>query len=130
MPDQIEMLAQKTIDTYGAVHILYNNAGVAHPGNNKVWEIPLEDWQWVIGVNLMGAINSVRIFIPIMLEQNTEGHIVNTASVSGLIVNPVSVPYGVTKHGIVVFSEALHLNFQTNDLLGFFMFHSILSWNS
>lgn len=76
----VEALAQKTLEAFGAVHLLCNNAGVATSGT-PVWESSLADWEWVMGVNLWGVIYGVRSFVPIMLAQDTECHIVNTASV-------------------------------------------------
>jgi NAD(P)-dependent dehydrogenase (short-subunit alcohol dehydrogenase family) len=102
----VESLAQKTIEAFGAVHLLCNNAGVATSGT--VWESSLTDWEWVIGVNLWGVIHGVRTFIPIMLAQDTECHVVNTASLSGLISFPRASVYAVSKHGVVTLSEALH----------------------
>lgn len=102
----VEALAQKTLDAYGAVHLLFNNAGVNVYGT--IWERTLADWQWVIGVNLWGVIHGVRVFVPIMLQQNTEGHIVNTASIAGLISGPRMGIYKVTKHGVVSLSETLY----------------------
>jgi NAD(P)-dependent dehydrogenase (short-subunit alcohol dehydrogenase family) len=101
----VEALAGRTLDTYGAVHLLFNNAGVTTGA--AVWEYTLADWEWVIGVNLWGVIHGLRTFVPIMLEQNTESHIVNTASIGGLITYPASGAYEVTKHGIVALSETL-----------------------
>lgn len=103
----IEALSQKTLETFGAVHLLCNNAGVA-TGGTAVWESSLTDWEWVIGVNLWGVIHGLRTFVPIMLAQDTECHIVNTASMSGLISFPRGAVYAVTKHGVVTLSEALH----------------------
>jgi NAD(P)-dependent dehydrogenase (short-subunit alcohol dehydrogenase family) len=105
--EQVEALAQKSIDAFGAVHVLCNNAGVAVTELVASWEATLDDWNWVLGVNLMGVIHGIRTFIPIMLEQGSEGHIVNTASMAGLAtgVEPI---YGVTKHGVVALSESLH----------------------
>ncbi len=105
--DQVEALASKTLDTFGAIHVLCNNAGIGYGGRNS-WEVPLEAWKWVLGVNLMGVINGIHTFIPIMLGQNTEGHIVNTASIAGLIPNVGNIPYGVSKHGVVALSESMH----------------------
>jgi NAD(P)-dependent dehydrogenase (short-subunit alcohol dehydrogenase family) len=102
----VEALAQKTLDAFGATHLLFNNAGVATSGT--VWESSLADWEWVIGVNLWGVIHGVRAFAPIMLAQDAEGHIVNTASLSGLISFPRGGAYAATKHGVVTLSEALH----------------------
>ena len=106
--EQIETLAQKTLDTFGAVHVLCNNAGVGY-GARSSWEVPLEGWKWVLGVNLMGVIHGIHTFMPIMLEQNTEAHIVNTASLAGLLMNLIGIPYGVSKHGVVALSESIHL---------------------
>jgi NAD(P)-dependent dehydrogenase (short-subunit alcohol dehydrogenase family) len=98
--DQVEALAQKTLDAFGAVHIVCNNAGVSG-GGGPVWTATESDWQWVLGVNLWGVIHGIRVFVPIMLEQGTEGHIVNMASVLGLTSGPGGAPYGVSKHGVV-----------------------------
>jgi len=102
----VEVLRQKTLDAFGAVHLLCNNAGVGAGGS--IWESTLADWEWVIRVNLWGVIHGVRAFVPIMLEQDTECHIVNTASVLGLISSPHLGTYKVTKHGIVTLSETLY----------------------
>ena len=107
-PGQVRQLADKTLDTFGAVHVLCNNAGVGYGGQNS-WEIPLATWQWVMGVNLMGAIYGIHTFLPIMLEQETEGHIVNTSSIAGLVANGINIPYGVSKHALVALTESLHL---------------------
>lgn len=103
----IEALARKTLDAFGAVHLLCNNAGVG-PGAAYIWERTVADWKWVMGVNLWGVIHGVRVFVPIMLEQDTECHIVNTASVGGLISSPHLGVYKVTKHGVVTLSETLY----------------------
>jgi NAD(P)-dependent dehydrogenase (short-subunit alcohol dehydrogenase family) len=104
---EVEALAHKALDAFGAVHLLCNNAGVATSGT-VVWESSLADWEWVLGVNLWGVIHGVRSFVPIMLAQDTECHIVNTASLSGLISFARGSVYAVTKHGVVTLSEALH----------------------
>jgi len=101
----VEELAQKALDAFGAVHLLFNNAGVG--GGTTVWESTLEDWEWVLGVNLWGVIYGIRAFIPIMLNQNTECHIVNTASIAGLISGAGLGIYKVTKHAVVSLSETL-----------------------
>ena len=105
---QVEELARKTLDEFGAVHVLCNNAGVAYGGRSS-WETPLEAWKWVLDVNLMGVIHGVQTFLPIMLDQNADAHVVNTASNSGLVMNSYAVPYGVSKHAVVALSESLHL---------------------
>ncbi len=102
----IEALARKTLDAFGAVHLFINNAGVGGLGTT-VWESTVADWEWVIGVNLWGVIHGVRMFVPIMLKQDTECHIINTASILGLVSGPGSGVYKVTKHGVVSLSETL-----------------------
>jgi NAD(P)-dependent dehydrogenase (short-subunit alcohol dehydrogenase family) len=82
-PADVEQLASRTIDVFGVVHVVCNNAGVGG-GFGRIWEASLKDWQWVLDVNLWGVIHGVRTFVPIMLEQGDEGHVVNTASVAGL----------------------------------------------
>jgi len=103
----VEALAQKTIDAFGAVHVVCNNAGVC-PAKGATWELTEADWRWVLGVNLWGVIHGVRAFVPIMLKQDSEGHIVNTASVGGLLSAPFAATYCVAKHGVVTLSESLH----------------------
>ena len=101
----VEKLAQQTLDAFGAVHILCNNAGVAG-FSGTVWESTLRDWEWVMGVSLWGVIHGVRTFLPIMLDQGSEGHIVNTASLAGLMGG--GGIYGVTKQGVVALSESMY----------------------
>jgi len=105
---QVQALAQKTLDHFGAVHVLCNNAGVSYSVRSS-WETPLEGWKWVLDVNLMGVVHGIQTFMPIMLEQNCEAHVVNTASVAGLLMNVFNIPYGVSKHAVVALSESLHL---------------------
>jgi NAD(P)-dependent dehydrogenase (short-subunit alcohol dehydrogenase family) len=102
----IETLPQRTLEAFGAVHLLCNNAGVWTAAT--IWESTIADWEWVMGVNLWGVIHGVRVFVPIMLAQNTERHIINTASMAGLISGPGLGVYKVTKHGVVTLSETLH----------------------
>jgi NAD(P)-dependent dehydrogenase (short-subunit alcohol dehydrogenase family) len=101
----VEALARATLDAHGAVHLLCNNAGVAAGG--AAWECSLEDWAWVLGVNLWGVIHGIRSFVPHMLAQGAEGHIVNTASLAGLTSLPGTPAYTVSKHGVVALSESL-----------------------
>lgn len=103
----VEALAKRALDRFGAVHIVCNNAGVAG-GGVPIWETTLADWQWVMGVNLWSVVHGVRTFVPIMLEQGEEGHIVNTASVAGLVRG--GGIYGVTKHAVVALSESLYVD--------------------
>ncbi len=102
----VEALAQKTLERFGGVHILCNNAGVG--GGGGTWDSSLQDWEWTLGVNLWGVIHGVRTFVPIMLEKGDEGHIVNTASVAGLIGGAGGPAYTVTKFGVVGLSESLY----------------------
>jgi NAD(P)-dependent dehydrogenase (short-subunit alcohol dehydrogenase family) len=102
----IEALAVRTIDAFGAVHVLCNNAGVATAG--PLWEHSLKDWEWVFGVNLWGVIHGIRTFVPIMLRQDTEAHVVNTSSLAGLIGLPNAGIYCASKFAVVAISEALH----------------------
>ena len=102
----VEALAQKTMEAFGAVHVLCNNAGVGTEA--AVWESTLAEWEWVVGVNLWGVVHGVRVFVPLMLAQDAECHIVNTASTAGLISGPGLGAYKVTKHGVVTLSETLH----------------------
>jgi NAD(P)-dependent dehydrogenase (short-subunit alcohol dehydrogenase family) len=106
----IEALAQKTLDKYGGVHLLFNNAGVNTDISLRkpIWESTLKDWEWMIGVNLWGNIYGMKVFLPIMMKQNTEGHIVNTSSMAGLIAEPQLIIYAVTKAGIVALTEGLY----------------------
>jgi len=102
---EVDELARRALDAFGAAHVVCNNAGVAH-GGVPTWESTLHDWEWIVGVNLMGVVHGVRAFTPLLLEQG-EGHIVNTASMAGLISGGGNALYGVTKHAVVALSEAL-----------------------
>lgn len=114
--EDIQNLATRTIDTYGSVHLLFNNAGVGAGG--KAWECTTRDWEWTLGVNLWGVIHAINTFVPIMLAQNNTCHIVNTASIEGLWTRPGHVPYQVSKHGVVCLSEVLYqdLKFEGADI--------------
>lgn len=105
-PDDTEALARKATESYGEVHLLFNSAGVV--GGNSAWESTVNDWKWILGVNLWGPINCIRSFVPIMLSQKTECHIVNTSSISGLTNYHPDAPYHLTKHGIIALSEQLY----------------------
>ncbi|UCC20949.1 MAG: SDR family NAD(P)-dependent oxidoreductase [Promethearchaeota archaeon] len=104
--DDVKALAQKTIDTFGEVHLLCNNAGVLCP-YGYIWDFSLLDLKWIIDVNFWGVIHGIHFFVPIMFKQDNECHIVNTSSLAGLISAAETGIYGVTKHGIVAISEAL-----------------------
>ena len=101
----VENLAAHTFDIFGAVHILCNNAGVVC--SRPIWEHTLDDWEWVLGVNLWGVIHGIRAFVPRILAQGDKCHIVNTASILGLVGGSGEGIYKVSKHGVVALSETL-----------------------
>jgi len=111
--NDVETLAEKTLETFGEVHLLVNNAGVGVVGT--IWETTLADWNWVLGVNLWGVIHGVRVFVPIMLEQETEGYIVNTAAMAGFQSRPNNGIYNISKHGVVTLSETLYHELKQRD---------------
>jgi NAD(P)-dependent dehydrogenase (short-subunit alcohol dehydrogenase family) len=106
-------LAKKTLEAFGGVHLLVNNAGVFALGS--VWESTIDDWQWVMSVNLWGVIYGVQEFVPIMLEQNTNCHIVNISSLAGLLPSHSSATYQVTKHAVVALTESLYYSLVQRD---------------
>jgi NAD(P)-dependent dehydrogenase (short-subunit alcohol dehydrogenase family) len=101
----VERFRDEALSRFDRLHLVCNNAGVSPLG--AVWESSVADWQWILGVNLWGVIHGVRAFTPHLVAQN-EGHIVNTASVAGLISPPGMGAYNVTKHAVVALSETLH----------------------
>jgi len=101
---EVDALAERVVAELGGVHVVCNNAGISPLG--AAWENTLADWEWMLGVNLWGVIHGVRAFTPLLLAQD-EGHIVNTASVAGLINPPGSAMYNVTKHAVVALTETL-----------------------
>ena len=109
--DQIQALADATLKRFGVPSLLFNNAGVGGTGG-LVWEASPQDWKWVIGVNIWGVVHGTRIFTPLMLEAaakdaSFEGHIVNTASMAGLLTAPNMGVYNLTKHAVVALTETL-----------------------
>lgn len=102
---EVERLAKTAFETYSAVHLLFNNAGVG--AGKSAWESTLADWEWVLGVNLYGVIHGIRSFVPRMLESQTEGYIVNTASIGGLTSGPGLSVYMASKHAVVSLTETL-----------------------
>ena len=108
---EVEALGAATLARFGAPHFVFNNAGVG--GGGLIWEVALRDWEWVIGVNLMGVVHGVRVFTPMMLDAARrdpayQGHIVNTASMAGVVNMPNMASYNVTKQGVVSMSETLY----------------------
>jgi NAD(P)-dependent dehydrogenase (short-subunit alcohol dehydrogenase family) len=104
----VEALAERAFADFGAVHVLCNNAGVTRPG--LAWESTLEEWRWVLGVNLDGVFHGVKAFVPRMIEQGQPAHVVNTASVSGLLPYQGVGSYSASKYGVVGLSEVLLLD--------------------
>jgi NAD(P)-dependent dehydrogenase (short-subunit alcohol dehydrogenase family) len=103
--EEVEAFAALVEKDLGPTAIVCNNAGVAPAG--EAWDISIDDWRWILGVNLWGVIHGVRAFAPRMIARDG-GHVVNTASVAGLISPPGSAAYNVTKHAVVALSETLH----------------------
>jgi NAD(P)-dependent dehydrogenase (short-subunit alcohol dehydrogenase family) len=101
----VEALARQTLDAFGAVHLLFNNAGVI--AGSTLWESTAQDWEWVMNVNVWGVIHALGVFVPIMLAQDVEGHIVNTASATALLSNNPVAPYSMSKHAVLGLSETL-----------------------
>jgi len=113
--EQMQSLADAVFTQLGAPHLVFNNAGVGSGG--LVWENSLADWQWVLGVNLWGVIHGVRLFTPMMLQAAKhdpmyQGHIVNTASMAGLLTPPNMGVYNVSKHAVVALTETLYQDLQ------------------
>ncbi|GAB4001268.1 SDR family NAD(P)-dependent oxidoreductase [Nocardioides ultimimeridianus] len=106
-PYAVEDLAATTVDHFGGVHLLCNNAGVGSGG--KAWEVTPARWRWVVDVNLMGVAYGISAFVPHLLAQD-RGHVVNTASAAGLLSGAGMAPYFATKHAVVAMSESLHLD--------------------
>jgi NAD(P)-dependent dehydrogenase (short-subunit alcohol dehydrogenase family) len=103
--ESVEALSEFAYDTFGAVHLLCNNAGVFQGG--LMWECSDADFEWTLGVNVMGIVHGVRAFVPRMLAAGAEGHVVNTVSMAGLATTPFSGPYDVSKFGAMAATECL-----------------------
>ncbi len=106
--EEVESLAKLAWEKFGGAHLLFNNAGVSVGG--PLWTTTQDDWDWVMGVNLMGVVHGVRAFVPRMIESKAPCHVVNTASVAGLTSVPGSGIYCVSKFGVVTLSECLHMD--------------------
>jgi NADP-dependent 3-hydroxy acid dehydrogenase YdfG len=103
---QVDRLAAKAGETFGAVHVLCNNAGVLLP-NRPMWQNDIDDWKWLMDVNLWGVVHGIRAFVPNMIDAGEEGHVVNTASAAGLSPFPGIGPYCATKHAVAALTEVL-----------------------
>jgi NAD(P)-dependent dehydrogenase (short-subunit alcohol dehydrogenase family) len=101
----VNALRDRALAQFGAVHVVCNNAGVSGSATGATWEAPPDEWDWVMGVNVSGVIHGIRTFVPVMIEQKDEGHVINTASMAGLM--PGMGIYGVTKHAVVALSESM-----------------------
>ncbi len=120
--ETLESLRDQVIERYGKIHVLCNNAGVtsrrdgglgAGAGAVPVWEVPDSTWDWVMGVNFWGVLYGLQVFVPHMIEHGEDGHIVNTASVAGLI--PGASAYSVSKHGVLTLTEGLWFHLRSAD---------------
>lgn len=109
-PEEVEKAVNETMAAFGQIDLLVNNAGVALPG--VIWELPLRDWEWIVHVNLMSQVYAMRLVIPIMMKQGTPCHILNTASVAGLITSNGMPAYHATKHASVALSESVSFDLQ------------------
>jgi NAD(P)-dependent dehydrogenase (short-subunit alcohol dehydrogenase family) len=118
---EVEALAAATLEAYGGVHVVCNNAGVAGDldflgeRGAPLWERSTELWDWTFGVNVRGVVHGIKVFVPIMLDQDEPGHVVNTASMAGLLGGSAAGIYGATKHAVVRISEALYYQLQERD---------------
>jgi NAD(P)-dependent dehydrogenase (short-subunit alcohol dehydrogenase family) len=104
----VEALADRARKRFGNVHIVCNNAGVTRPG--QAWELDLDEWQWLLSVNVLGVVNGIRAFVPAMLEHGEPGHVVNTASIGGLLPYAGIAAYTASKYAVVGLSEGLQLD--------------------
>lgn len=107
--EEVEALRDATLEAFGAYHLVCNNAGVGSGGAS--WDLPIEQWRWVIGVDLFGVIHGVKAFLPGLIEQGF-GHVVNTASMAGLLSPGFMGPYNVAKHGVVTLTETIYAELQ------------------
>jgi NAD(P)-dependent dehydrogenase (short-subunit alcohol dehydrogenase family) len=118
---EVEALRDAALDAYGAVHVVCNNAGVAgdldfvRERGAPLWEQSPQLWDWTFGVNVDGVLNGIRTFVPTMIEQDEPGHVVNTASMAGLLGGSAAGIYGATKHAVVRISEALYFQLQERE---------------
>lgn len=106
-PESVAALRERVDEKLGPAHLLCNNAGVVS-GGGATWDISLPAWQWAFEVNLMGVVYGIREFLPGMVRRGA-GHVINTASIAGLLGTPFGAPYGTTKHAVVGLSKGLHL---------------------
>jgi NAD(P)-dependent dehydrogenase (short-subunit alcohol dehydrogenase family) len=106
-PDAVESLAQTTLERFGAVHLICNNAGIIRSGRS--WELSLEDWNAVLRVNLLGTLYGIQTFVPLLLASGQEGHVVNVASMAAVVPVLGIGPYNVAKHGVLALTDTLQM---------------------
>jgi NAD(P)-dependent dehydrogenase (short-subunit alcohol dehydrogenase family) len=111
--ESVEALERQAVERFGAVHVLCNNAGVTLTG--RTWRFSLEEWEWLLGVNLWGVIHGIKAFVPGMLERGEPAHVVNTASIAGLTGFPVISMYTTSKFAVVGLSESLEHDLRAKD---------------
>lgn len=112
----VEALRDATLAEFGAVHVVCNNAGIGAGAEGRIWQHELNDWKWAIGVNMMGVVHGINAFVPVMLDQDDEGHIVNTSSGNGGVSPLPSTPqYAATKAAVVTITECLYGQLQEID---------------
>jgi NAD(P)-dependent dehydrogenase (short-subunit alcohol dehydrogenase family) len=107
----VRELRDRTLREFDAVHLVHNNAGVGTGG--PIWDVPEQDWRWILEVNLWGVVHGISTFVPLFIEQG-EGHVVNTASIAGLTTAPFLGPYNATKQAVVAISETLYKDLEAS----------------
>ena len=112
--ESVKSAAEFTVERFGKVHIVINNAGVSIAG--KPGSIPLEDWRWIVDINLMGAVYGVEVFVPLIKSHGEGGYIINTASMAGHIAGPSMSPYHATKYAVVGYSESIRQDLQAESI--------------
>ena len=112
--ESVKSAAEFTVERFGKVHIVINNAGVSLAG--KPGSIPLEDWRWIVDINLMGVVYGVEVFVPLIKSHGEGGYIINTASMAGHIAGPSMSPYHATKYAVVGYSESIRQDLQARFL--------------
>jgi len=105
--EDVEQLSAAVVERFGTCHVLCNNAGVG--GGGRLQDLTLKDWKWVVDVNLWGVIHGIHAFLPMMLDNASGGHVVNTASMAGLFPLPGAAPYSATKYAVVGISEVMRV---------------------
>lgn len=111
----VRELRDRALREFDAVHLVHNNAGVGTGG--PIWDVPEQDWRWILEVNLWGVVHGISTFVPLFIEQG-EGHVVNTASIAGLTTAPFLGPYNATKQAVVAISETLYKDLEASGVSG------------